>query len=623
MSITITQQPLDYTPSNGQHAYNVISTLSGSTDFRYVFDIYLNPQQSTEKLIARVKIAPNTFGVGIVDIGDIVKNYLKPNPRSSTPQAYGDGNFQTNTPNGLIINAQKDYNGASLIPSNSFNTNSAYEDLPHIAEYRVIVGEEYTTSSGTTLVICDDPSVPPSTIEYNLTTEVVSYSGDPNTINWSNTATGPSWGSNVDSGWTYYHYSIFNTLIASGTSTSSSGTYTAAEEPLPEDIFYLYENATGCLITFLWQCAVCEASGWNFISKNCPACYTSLGDIITIWPGVQENKTNFNYNNFYWTGNTNGTNNFKYWEQYKNEFETLTGITENTPAEFLTTFGDELYSLDITLGTGTTINSRVRKRNHHYQCPILLSYFYRDFQDILASPTSFFNLVLTGDTSSNSYSNTTATVLTPTAAASTFDTRPDNRIMYSTMRGGIVQPDRKILTFIGSGTTLQNRVSEMTEWIIYGDDCMSDPQHFCFLNSLGVWDTYTFDRKNIKTYEKENSFYAQGVIRNSPVYNPFFYSKRDTIYDQTVLEIVEAQSNFMDENERKIVEELFLSTSVYLIQDINYYEDGAPQYKKTPYLIPIVIVSNSLQEYKQRYNKLFQYTLTYRYNPNQLFRSNL
>jgi hypothetical protein len=79
----------------------------------------------------------------------------------------------------------------------------------------------------------------------------------------------------------------------------------------------------------------------------------------------------------------------------------------------------------------------------------------------------------------------------------------------------------------------------------------------------------------------------------------------------------------MDENERKIVEQLFLSTSVYLIKDINYFDDGAPLYEKTPYLIPIVIVSNSLQEYKQRYNKLFQYTLTYRYNPNQLFRSNL
>lgn len=623
MSITFLQQPLDYTPSNAQHAYNVISTLSGNTDFRYVVDIWFNPQQTTAEKVARVKIAPNTFGVGIVDIGDIVKNYIKPNPRSETPQAYGDGNYQTTTPNGLIINAQKDYNGASLIPSNAFNTNTSYEYLNHIAEYRIIVGEEYTTSSGTTLVICDDPAVPPSTIQYSTYSAPVAYPGDPNTVAWEFAATNPSWGTPVNDGWTYYHYSLGNTLIASATSTSSTGSYTPVDEPLPEDILYLYENATGCLLTFLWNCAACELSGWNFISKNCPACYTSLGDIITIWPGVQENKTNYNYNNIYWSGNTNGQNNFKYWEQYQYEFQELTGITKNTPAEFLTTFGDELYTIDVTLGTGTTLNSRVRRRSHHYQCPILLSYFYRDFQDVLASPTNFYNVVVTGNTSSNSYDNSTPTILTPTALASTFDTRPSNRIMYSTMRGGIVQPDRKVLTWIGDGTTLNDRVSEMTEWYIYGDDCMSDPQHFLFLNSQGVWDTYTFDRKNIKTYEKENSFYGQGVIRNSPVYNPFFYTQRDTIYDQTVVEVVEAQSNFMDENERKIVEQLFLSTSVYLIKDINYFDDGAPLYEKTPYLIPLVIVSNSLQEYKQRYNKLFQYTLTYRYNPNQLFRSNL
>ena len=79
----------------------------------------------------------------------------------------------------------------------------------------------------------------------------------------------------------------------------------------------------------------------------------------------------------------------------------------------------------------------------------------------------------------------------------------------------------------------------------------------------------------------------------------------------------------MYENDRVIVEELFLSTQVYLIKDNYYFEDPAPAYSKQPYLIPIVITNTSLQEYKQRYNKLFQYTLNFRYNPNQLYRSTL
>jgi hypothetical protein len=154
-------------------------------------------------------------------------------------------------------------------------------------------------------------------------------------------------------------------------------------------------------------------------------------------------------------------------------------------------------------------------------------------------------------------------------------------------------------------------------------NCLSDPIHFLFLNQQGIWDTYTFDRKNIRTLAKENVVYGQSPIRNSPVYNPFFYSQRDTIYDQTITEEVTAQTNFMEENDRIIVEELFKSTSVYLIKDYISPVNPQPQYSLTPYLIPIVITNTTFEEYKQRYNKLYQYTLTFRYNPLQLHRSNL
>ena len=95
------------------------------------------------------------------------------------------------------------------------------------------------------------------------------------------------------------------------------------------------------------------------------------------------------------------------------------------------------------------------------------------------------------------------------------------------------------------------------------------------------------------------------------------------IYDQYQTEQVEAQSIFMDENDRSIVEEMFLSTDVYLMKDHYYNDNTIEDYSLTPYLIPVVITSNSLQEYKNRYNKLFQYTITFEYNPNQLLRTTL
>jgi hypothetical protein len=171
--------------------------------------------------------------------------------------------------------------------------------------------------------------------------------------------------------------------------------------------------------------------------------------------------------------------------------------------------------------------------------------------------------------------------------------------------------------------SIQGRISEVVEYYFLDANCLSDPLHFMFLNQRGVWDTYTFDRKNIRTLSKDNSFYGQTPLRNAPVYNPFFYTQRDIIYDQTIVEEVVAQTNFMEENDRVIVEELFKSTMVYLIKDYISPVNPQPQYSLTPYLIPIYITSTAFEEYKQRYNKLYQYTLTFRYNPVQLHRNNI
>lgn len=628
MSIIFNQQPLYYTPSNAQHAYNVVSTLSGNTDFRYVVDIWMNPRETNAEKIGRVKIAPNTYGLGIFDIGDIVKNYIKPNPRSEAPQmTVGTYPPQalSGVPGAIITNSSKTSgNPVSYVPSNALNTNGSYEYLPHIAEYRIIVGEEWTTYSGTVTNICTDPSVPVSTIEFVTTTEPTDYPGEPNTVEWTNLAENPAWAVTVNPGWSYVHQSYGGVVISSGSGTTSAGSYyTSSESPLVGDYLYITELATGCITTYVWNCDECELSGWNFVDTVCPECYTSLGDFITIWPGVQENKTNFNYNNLYWSGNTNGVENFKYLELYKYKFYPLTAITESTPAQFLTTFGDELYTTTIRGFSTSQTTDRARRRWHHPQCPIVLSNFLKDFNDqyVTGNVNSLgFNY---STTQQGNYILASLDTLTP---YSSYDTSPKNRIVY-TVPFRYIYPGGKAafwnITQGNIGSNLDNRISEVVEYYFWDDDCLSDPQHFLFLNRRGTWDTYSFDRKNIKTYGKEISTYGQGMIRNSPSYNPFFYEKRDIIFDQQVIEEVEAQSNFMEENDRVIVEELFLSTAVYLIKDNYYFEDTAPQYSKTPYLIPVVITSNSLQEYKQRYNKLFQYTLTYRYNPNQLFRSNL
>ena len=134
-----------------------------------------------------------------------------------------------------------------------------------------------------------------------------------------------------------------------------------------------------------------------------------------------------------------------------------------------------------------------------------------------------------------------------------------------------------------------------------------------------LWDTFTFDKRNIKSYNRQVSQYATGGIKNKSWYNRLGNEQRNVIYDYDVTEVVTAQSWLMDENDKGIVEELFLSDYVYLIENAYSELDQT----RTPYLIPITITSTSLESFKQRYNKLFQYTLNFEYNPIKTYRTSL
>ena len=616
MSITIVQQPLDYTPSNGYHIYNVISTLSGATDFRYVFDVWVDPFNNAEK-IARLKVAPNTTGNGIVDVNEVIRQYVKANPR------YGDlqikdkvgGIYGSFAPNGTIP-----FSSGGMIYSNGNNLLPDYEPLPHVAEYRILVGEQYTSGGTEYLSICSDPWVVSSEWTYGLESEFVPYPGSPTTVNIFDAGINfPSYGATALKGFRYLHQTNTGVFVASGSTTATTGSYTATLEPTGGDILTFTENSTGCRFSFAWLRQESGDNGWEYISEFCPDCENNP-EVITTWPAVQDNTKYFNYNNVYWTGNTSGSENFKWWDKFEYKFQTLANITDNTPAKLLTTFKDDYapYIFADNTGTETTIQSR--HRSHHWQCPLIYSFFYRDFQSVLPG-TRQPAFVDQGDGVLRHVGSRLVSLTTSDYV--------DGRIVYIAQTIQNVYTKNNIGFFISSSSSTTeasqqvNRISEAVVYKTYGDECISDPIHFLFLNQNGVWDTWTFDRKNIKSYSKSGSVYAQSGIRDNAVFNPLFSERRNVIYDQTVVESVEAQSHYVSENDAKIIEELFLSTQVYLMKDFYYDNVDADDYELTPRLIPIQITNTSLQEYKNRYNKLFQYTLTFEYNPLQQHRSNL
>ena len=629
MSITINQQPLGLTPSNAYHIYNASSTLTGQTDFRYVFDVWVNPFQSTAVKLARLKVQPNTSGRGIINIETILQSYVVGNARSEYPQVISGGtNSSVTIPTGFIAN---NYNFSF---SNAFNTNSNYELQPHILDYRVLVGEQYSVSGVTTLSIPTNPSLPTSTFSTSGSTQASTYSGTPNTINWSNAGSNArNYSSGVTQGVTYTHTQSGGTLIQSGSTTGTSGSYLASVSPSTGDYFVVTEKYSG--VQFVWRWNV-DNTGWTLLSTVYPNNAASIYQPtdITIWPGVQDVNKNWNY---YQTlssqsTNPNGLDNHQYWEAYQFKLLPYSQLNSYTPGRFLQPFGPEIEQSVLNDAiTQEFFSAETRYRWYHPDCPLLVSNIIGENQ--------LYNNPISGVTVSFRIPNQQfldVSYLPTSSGVTPLDTSvyqdPKTRIGYWNLHPlfkDIQSLYAEDFTDIfvnpyGTGDELSitgSGVGEIVRYKILPANCLSDPIHFFYLTRSGSWDTYTFDRKNVRKLNQKKDTYSQGGIRNNSIFNPFDNTQRKVIYDNDLIETVTAQTNWVDPNETPIIEEIFNSTRVYIIKDYSFNYDVSIPYQ--PYLIPINILDNSFEEFTGRYGKVFQYTFNFEYNPFQMYRTNL
>jgi hypothetical protein len=155
--------------------------------------------------------------------------------------------------------------------------------------------------------------------------------------------------------------------------------------------------------------------------------------------------------------------------------------------------------------------------------------------------------------------------------------------------------------------------SEFLEYYIEDDDCLSDPVHVLFLNRQGVWDTYTLDRKAVEQKSIDRKKYAQGGISDTNSYSQLSTNRRDVIYNQIIVEVMNVNTWYLDDNDKKILEDLFMSPEVYIIKDHDW--TGKAEKTYNPYLLPVTINTNSIEEYKNRYNKTAQYNFMLEYTP--------
>ena len=70
---------------------------------------------------------------------------------------------------------------------------------------------------------------------------------------------------------------------------------------------------------------------------------------------------------------------------------------------------------------------------------------------------------------------------------------------------------------------------------------------------------------------------------------------------------------FLDDNEKNILQDLFMSPEVYIIKDHDWTDKAPKTYN--PYLLPVTVKTDSITEYKNRYNKQAQYEFILQYTP--------
>ena len=605
--ITVEQRPLTLTPVNVEHVYTFSSTNSGNQDFRYVVDVYQDATTTNSEKVARLFIAPNTYAKGILNLDSVVSNLVEGNARSEQPQ-YTSATTTGTTAYGLISNVK------GLSTSNAFNDNINYNKQVHVRDYRVIVGEQWTSGNTTVTYISTDSTIPGSTFYVEILTKASSQS-----VGWYGAGANLNQGSSYTQGITWEHTTQMGGFIASGTSVDIDGVLSGILLGANDgDFLDVVETYSGIKYRYTWT-SLGEGDGWFYIGvyyDNVISDAVLSPPSVTIWPGTSLKEGSYNpyvYNTPYWD-TTTPSEQQDFWEVKKYRMSGQT-INEAEPSLFLTTAGPQLYNFyDDT--TGDVV--RARRRRHHPSCPIVVSYFNGvlsknsnfDFENPLESVYALFSQ------SQNTYYQFTSNSEYNNGIQYTGLTPQNDRIKYITQ----IRPDLaggKIGFYAGQsgdfGQWDQGGYSEFLEYYLEEDDCLSDPIHVMFLNRQGVWDTYTLDRKALETKVVERDIYAKGGISDTNMYSQLSTNRRKTIYNQTITESMNVNTWFLTDNDKPILEDLFMSPEVYIIKEHDWTDKDEKTYN--PYLLPVVVNMNSLQEYKNIYNKSVQYEFVLEYTP--------
>lgn len=334
----------------------------------------------------------------------------------------------------------------------------------------------------------------------------------------------------------------------------------------------------------------------------------------TLGSGYTGSANFFQVDNFSWY----------YYDLFRHIYQPGPDI-ECGPREFLNAGGREYK----TISQDGFVSQRVRRRQHHPDCPIIIT-FLDGQNDYFTNNTS--RLVIRGaDGQGENYTYSAYTSNNSTIVEN-YDIWKQGvfYLPYNRTQSGlnVIPPDaRKVCFYLTSGTNMNfsARTSEILEFYIQDPDCINNPIHLMFLNARGMWDTYTFGKKSTKQFEVERKQYRQESSLNKAWYSRGSSQRGINIYEQVASYKIDCMSDFMTDEDTQVVEELFNSPEVYMIDGITMHVDPCAnpdiddcqscleEIRQYQYLTPVVIENKELTKFQRQYQKIFQYTFTLRY----------
>ena len=143
-----------------------------------------------------------------------------------------------------------------------------------------------------------------------------------------------------------------------------------------------------------------------------------------------------------------------------------------------------------------------------------------------------------------------------------------------------------------------NTISAIYRFNIVGDDCKSfETIRLAYLNRLGTYDYYNFSKRSTRTTAvQKNTFKkAYGNFQNAK-YSYNVYQGGTNNYGVTANETIEANTDFISEEEASALEELFTSPSVFMQNTNGDYE-------------PVVITESEYTKQTTANDRIIQYTI--------------